>query len=169
MTTIAAFGSATFTLTAQSVIQITLDAAEKAGFTVLRNGVLIASDRLPNTKNIGPYLLGDVVTIFSDGSVIDYDILSSFTGSLLTASATGATATFTAPQTRLLCTLSQVSGTVAQAVVDLVKSDGTVLGTFYYPQGTPRWIDLPTGNLTVGFNVRQLSGTSPVIGIGYSA
>lgn len=78
-----------------------------------------------------------------------------------TASATGATTSFSVgTRTRLYCTAAQASGTVAQAVIDLRSEAGVVLGTFYYPQGSGRWIDIPGGTGSAYFHVVTLTGSS---------
>lgn len=76
----------------------------------------------------------------------------------------------TGSKTRIQCTVGQASGTVVQATVYLRAADGTVLGTFFYPQGSARWINIPVGVTSCYFETVTLVGSStPVLSLSAAA
>lgn len=77
MPTIAAGSAATETLTVAQSISITCDPAEVLLFDVRRSGVLVAGGRARSTQVIGPFSVGDVVTLTAQRGSVDYTLIQS--------------------------------------------------------------------------------------------
>lgn len=86
--------------------------------------------------------------------------LASLIDVTFTATAVGTTGTFSSGgRTRLLVTLTAPTG-VSSALVQLESSDGlSVFGSVDFPNGSPQWIDLPAGTVTLRFRVKSYVGT----------
>jgi len=83
-----------------------------------------------------------------------------------TKTAVGYTSTFnTGGQSAVLLTLSQASGLLTGATVQLESLAGVVYGIAYFP-GPARFINIPTTPFDARCNVVMLSGTSPGVLIG---
>lgn len=73
MTTVSAGATGTYTFSATGTVDIALTAGDSAGVTITR-GSSISGQTLTSSRNIGPFLSGDVMTITARRGAVTYTI-----------------------------------------------------------------------------------------------
>ncbi|MES2958520.1 MAG: hypothetical protein V4792_10040 [Pseudomonadota bacterium] len=74
MTTIVAGATGTYTYTASAIVAVSLAATGAARMTVTRGAAVIRNTLMTHAETVGPFLTGDVMTIFAQAGNVDYTI-----------------------------------------------------------------------------------------------